>query len=330
MLHSLAVLRFAALCGLLCSPVLAMTMPEASSDTVVATTRSPTDDVSVSLATGLSLIPGAGQAYLGNIGPALLYAAPFAATVALGGSGAPAGAIAATAMLAQEAYFYSIFDSYRDARLRNDNRGYSYDIDKAELWDHLKAPYRAENHSLYNTALMAGSLVGIIGTTTAIWGWPLSRSELRQVRFNPGEHLTIAIALGVVGYVLFTPVGVAEDALFRGCIQGSMREYLPDPLALVGAAAIFGAVHLPNELPDATTSSPTPSDAPSLKERLLVRFFTAFSGGLVLGHIYQRSGGGLAQSMTAHTLFNTMLLMTAPFLSTKASQKVEISWTLPF
>lgn len=92
--------------------------------------------------------------------------------------------------------------------------------------------------------IVAGS-VGLVATNLVL-NWMLS-----VVGFEAGENVAITAGVGdptyflamVVLSVLF--VGPAEELLFRGVVQGRLRESWGVWPAIIGATLLFGVIHIP-------------------------------------------------------------------------------------
>ena len=220
-------------------------------------------------AAGLSLLcPGCGQIYLRETGEG---AAMLATTAALIGSGvvllrdagtvsldgpstsakAPIGLLLATA--GQNAWFYSIFDAYRDARVLRGDVGYKFAITRERLPDLATAPFRPSVLKRpwvwagVPIALLAGIGVSAIASSGGLTGNP-SIFDVPHVNFLGHSFSRGAgFALGEGYYAsLFGPVGIGEESLFRGLIQTELEERFGTGGGIAIASAIFGAVHLVN------------------------------------------------------------------------------------
>jgi hypothetical protein len=100
----------------------------------------------------------------------------------------------------------------------------------------------------------------------------------------------LALALAALSIVLVAP---AEELLFRGAIQGRLRESFGPVGAIGGASLIFGAIHLLNY---------TGSIVGALSGVAIVTV-----GGVIFGTIYERTGN-LLVPIGAHGGYNAVLL----------------------
>jgi membrane protease YdiL (CAAX protease family) len=104
---------------------------------------------------------------------------------------------------------------------------------------------------------------------------------------------TFLLALAALSVVLVAP---AEELLFRGAIQGRLRErYGPVP-AVVVASLLFGSLHLANY-------------SGSI-QRVAAGALLISAIGAVFGVVYERTRN-LAVPIAVHALYNTVLLVTS-------------------
>jgi hypothetical protein len=101
---------------------------------------------------------------------------------------------------------------------------------------------------------------------------------------------TVLLGLAALSVVVVAPI---EEFLYRGVVQGRLREAFGPAGAVAGASLLFGSIHLANY---------TGALGPALAGTLLV------SGtGVVLGTIYERTRN-LVVPVAAHALYNVVLL----------------------
>lgn len=109
---------------------------------------------------------------------------------------------------------------------------------------------------------------------------------------------TFLLGLAVLSVVL---IGPAEELLFRGAIQGRLRERFGPVPAVAGASLLFGSIHLTNY------SGSLPS---------VVAGALLIAGvGAVFGVLYERTGN-LAVPVLAHGCYNVVLLLTSYLAAT--------------
>jgi membrane protease YdiL (CAAX protease family) len=212
---------------------------------------------------------------------------------------------------AQNLWFYSIFDAYRDARRLRDDHGYQHPISRETLPELASAPFRP---SVLKSPWVWGAVPLALGLGLGLSylvepedlgeGRPsifdVDRVNVFGRRFSPGA----GFALGEVFYAsLFLPVGVGEEALFRGFIQSEMSEAWGPWGGWAGASVVFGAVHVFNFL------------QPGANERdalFAVPFITAV--GSTLGLAYMHTGYRLETSVAMHFWYD-FALGTASFIT---------------
>jgi membrane protease YdiL (CAAX protease family) len=285
-------------------------------------------------AAGLSLLcPGCGQVYLREPGEGAAMLAVTAGlvasgvlllrdagTVSLDGASttkaAPIGLDLAEA--GQNAWFYSIFDAYRDARVLRGDVGYSFAITRERLPELVTAPF---NPRVLKSpwvwagvplALLAGIGVSAIASSGDLSDNP-SIFDVKQINFlGHNYHRSAGFALGE-GYFasLFGPVGVGEESLFRGLIQTEMEERFGTGWGIVTASAIFGTVHLVNFGQDP-------------KQALIAVPTIAVIGG-TLGLAYAHTGHKLETGVAMHFWYD-FLLSTVGFAVDPTHQPFVVNY----
>ncbi len=106
---------------------------------------------------------------------------------------------------------------------------------------------------------------------------------------------TFLLALAVLSGLLIAP---AEELLFRGAIQGRLRQRFGAVTAVGGASFLFGSLHLGNY-----TGEILPIIAAALLTVLL---------GVILGVVYERTKN-LAVPILVHAIYNVALLIPSYF-----------------
>lgn len=104
---------------------------------------------------------------------------------------------------------------------------------------------------------------------------------------------TFLLALAVLSIVLVAP---AEELLFRGAIQGRLRERFGPIPAIAIASLLFGSLHLANY-------------SGSVLSVVAGALLIAVIGG-IFGVIYERSGNLVVPALL-HGLYNAVLLLTS-------------------
>lgn len=270
-------------------------------------------------AAGLAVLcPGCGHFYLGQTTAGSAYLATtlglFAGGVALvsgqtvATDGTPRSARVPLAIpiltAGQNLWFYSIFDAYRDARLLRDDRGYRFDISRESLSELAIAPFhpRVLKQPWVWAGVPLALAVGIAASYAASpsdFTTPKSIFEVDRVNvFGRRFHRGRGYALGA-GYfaAMFEPVGIGEEALFRGVIQSELEERFGPIGGLIVASAVFGAAHVFNFLDD--------------PKQALIAVPVITLVGSSLGLAYQRTDHRLATGVAMHFWYDTLLSLAA-------------------
>ncbi len=139
------------------------------------------------------------------------------------------------------------------------------------------------------------TLLGIVGALVVGVGLfaLLAVIDLQPQTFytNEGIDTSIFIATAAVIVLVAPP---AEEYLFRGVIQGRLRDAFGPAGAITGASLLFGAIHLPNYL----GSDPLAMIAGALVLTLV---------GAVFGYVYERTDN-LLVPIAVHTGYNLVLM----------------------
>ncbi len=231
-------------------------------------------------------------------------------------------------MATQNLYFYGIFAAYRDARLARGDEGYRFPVAKEGLGELLAAPF---NPQVLKRPWVWAGLPLLLGAGVLF-------SELT----NPGDLAqgtrTLRDGKGVnfLGYhygtksgfalgeayngALFLPVGVGEEALFRGVIQAGLSE---TSLGLWGgwavASAIFGGAHVFNFIDGQVSGFKTAA--------VVVPYLMAT--GSYLGLIYVKTDFSLATGAAVHFWYD-FSLSTIAFIADPEHQPFVVQYGMPF
>jgi len=284
-------------------------------------------------AAGLSLLcPGCGQLYLGEPeGGAYLGTAAAligSSVLLLRGQGQvsldePAPSVRVPVaipllMAAQNLWFYSIFDAYRDTRVLRGDTGYRHAISRESLPHLASAPFRP---GVLKRPWVWGGVPLALGAGIAV-SYLASRDDgvQRPTIFDVRKVNVLGhdfargpgFAAGAAYYAaLFVPVGVGEEALFRGLIQTELEERLGTWGGLATASAIFGAVHFFNFLEDPRSAA------------VAVPVITVL--GSSLGLAYIRTGHKLETSVAMHFWYD-FLLSAAAFAADPQHQPFVVQY----
>lgn len=132
--------------------------------------------------------------------------------------------------------------------------------------------------------LAAITVLGLVLFSLGIQGAPNSIGVVGE------ETPTFLLVVAVLSILL---VGPAEELLFRGAIQGRLRESFGPPGAILGASVLFGSIHLV-------------AVVGTLGESLVsVALITAVS--LVFGYVYERTRNVVVPALV-HGFYNATLL----------------------
>jgi membrane protease YdiL (CAAX protease family) len=296
------------------------------------------------LAAGLSLLcPGCGYFYLGQPRRAVGYLSGAAGLIAAGvvaiedspldsdgdrsqGRGTPLlGA-------AQNLWFYGVYATYRDARLARGDAGARYPVAREDVGDLLFAPFNPR--VLESPWVWAGVPLMLTAAMGASYGFsrvvPSSSSPTTSMRhlwdgggvefFGRHHGATTGIAAGEAYDVgLYLPVGVGEEALFRGVVQAELSE---TSLGLWGGwavgSAIFGAAHAINYIGVQDGFD---------KAALAVPYLMLT--GSYLGFLYVHSNFSLKQGAAVHFWYD-FLLGTLDFIVDPDHQPFVAHFGMPF
>lgn len=142
-------------------------------------------------------------------------------------------ALELTAATLSATSFYSTYASYRDARRCNGSFQYSYKMPTDSLADLTLAPFK---WNIIKKPEVWGGMLGFLAAGTAI-GYFLYPDEAK-IRIHSASTATPPI--------IALPVGLGEEAFFRGFLQSSISE-ISNPLAgTIVSSLIFGAAHINN------------------------------------------------------------------------------------
>jgi membrane protease YdiL (CAAX protease family) len=296
-------------------------------------------------AAGFSVLcPGCGYFYLGQTSTALAF---LGGTVGLLVSGLvvleqspqvtdgrtvtrDAGRATPLLMAAQNLWFYGIYASYRDARLARGDLGARYPVAREGMGDLAAAPFNPRVLKRpwvwAGLPLMLGAAVGasyIISraTSTSMGTSVRSLGDPGGVQFFGKRYGTgTGFALGeAYNASLFVPVGVGEEALFRGVVQAGLSE---TSLGLWGGwavgSAIFGAVHAFNFIGQANGVQTAALAVPYLMVT-----------GSYLGLVYIRTDFSLAAGTAVHFWYD-FLLSTLEFIADPDHQPFVARVAMPF
>ncbi|HVX96518.1 MAG TPA: CPBP family intramembrane glutamic endopeptidase [Polyangia bacterium] len=289
------------------------------------------------------LCPGCGYFYLGNSGRGVAYLGAAGALIASGivvldhsplvydGTSVvhDSGRALPLFMAAQNLWFYGIFAAYRDARLARGDLGARYPVAREELPELLLAPFNprvlkspwvwAGLPAMLGAAVGASYLISRITATNASLAMR-TLSDGGGVQFF-GHHYGTAsgVALGeTYNLGVYLPVGVGEEALFRGVIQAGLSE---TALGLWGGwavgSAIFGAAHTFNFI----------GEENGVRTAALAVPYLMLTGSY-LGVVFIKSDFSLRRSVALHFWYD-FLLSTVDFIADPDHQPFVARFAVP-
>lgn len=194
------------------------------------------------IAAGLSsLIPGLGHYYLGEpaTGNALL--ASFLVSGAYGltsiepprNEGDPVRMRRDGFAAAQNVSFYSVYAAYRDGRIQQNDLGVQYKLPTDSFKDLAWAPFSWE-------VLRKPEVWGFLTTFAILQGFAYSILTSSATDAAPTTDFA-----PYSPFIAF-PIGIGEEALFRGFLQPALGEKLTPWASIITTSLLFAAVHIPN------------------------------------------------------------------------------------
>jgi hypothetical protein len=188
------------------------------------------------LAVGLSaLFPGLGHVYLGDMQAAGGFMGTTGVSLGLATSELSNHSVQTNSLLTvQNVYLYSLYAAYRDVRKYNGNSGYSYKMPNDSLADLTFAPFK------WSIIKKPEVWVGLLGFFALAAGTSFIANSLdasSKVSLSSGSETYPAMAL---------PIGISEEAFFRGFLQPQLSEYLTPWGGIMTSSFAFGAAHIGN------------------------------------------------------------------------------------
>jgi membrane protease YdiL (CAAX protease family) len=259
------------------------------------------------LAVTLSVIPGLGHAYLGEYATA---AELFGSTTVLAGASAirmPDEARLSCILTAANLCNYTFYAAYRDVRNYNRQEGYAYKMPNDSFQDLSLAPFRP---SVLKKPEVWGGILGALalGVTTSYFAFP------QDMEMEDGG------SMGLSPVVAF-PVGIGEEAFFRGFLQPMFSETLTPWGGIAASSITFGALHFTNGLM-------LPKEERWRYYSFSLPLITTL--GAYLGWVSYKNCS-LKESVAIHSWYD-FALFTASAFATRASigGLKEFSWSISF
>lgn len=242
-----------------------------------------------------SLIPGLGHIYLGDLVTGGSLFTTYGLTAFNWLRSDNEFTYLSRGIIAQNTWFYNVFASYRDVRLFNGPSGYSYQMPRETLSELSLAPFQL---SILKKKEVWGGLLGLLTAALLI----------DYAVYPKDAHIHLNYTTSVPSFFAL-PIGIGEEAFFRGYMQSIFSEYFNDKIGMALSSIVFGAVHISNaKLID-----------PSLRSRYYsfgIPFITL--GGLYFSLITNKNHS-LKESVAVHTLYDFTLFLLES-LSTSSLQ----------
>ncbi len=266
---------------------------------------------SPAIAAGLSLFPGLGHAYLGDMKTAGAFAGSFGSGVGVAFSQQLNEQSSLSVLLtAQNLLQYNVYAAYRDARAQPGMTGYSYKMPTDSLKDLVYAPF---NLSVLKKPEVWGGILGGLVLAGGIGYLAKQSSSCIHLRASASPSLSPLVAL---------PVGIGEETFFRGFLQPALSEKLTPTGGIIGTSLAFGAIHAFN------------ARGFSKKEkRAYYTFGLPFLSvaGSYFGYLAHKNGS-LKESVAVHVWYDFILLGLAALDSayTASIGDTGVSMSIPF
>ena len=275
--------------------------------------------------------PGLGQLCTGQrgegigmlaLGAAEIGAAVYAATevdVAPGESALEHPAVGLPLVGLQDLYIYSV----ADVLILRDRATRQLYAPQDSTVDLLAAPFNLE---VMKRPEVWGGLAAIlalgIGVSFALEGEIDTTNtgedpDIFGRRFGP--ETGYPLGFGILGG-LFTHVGMAEEALFRGYLQSALARKYGETGGIVGGSLIFGVAHAPNALG---------FEGDDRRNYLLYAVPTITALGTYFSWVYKDSGYTLAPTTAMHFWYDFLLSATF-FVLDPTDSPLSASIEIPF
>ncbi|MCF7852199.1 MAG: CPBP family intramembrane metalloprotease [Simkaniaceae bacterium] len=181
------------------------------------------------IAVGLSLFPGLGHVYLDDYKTAAGLAGTF--SLGLGLNLSHLGDQSLDITVAMDTWFYGIYASYRDTHLYNGEKNYRYQMPTDSFTDLCFAP-----------------LSPVILNKPEVWGGVLGALAagilLHKLAYPDDAHVSCSLS---ATYPLSAfPVGIGEEAFFRGYVQSALIEHSNPAMGIASSSILFGLAHWDN------------------------------------------------------------------------------------
>ena len=189
----------------------------------------------------------------------------------------------------QNTWSYGIYAAYRDVRKYNGQLGYQYKMPMESFDELAVAPFSLK---ILKKPEVWGGLLGKFALITALAYFTL-----------PKEHIKEASFRNVLSPFMALPVGLGEEALFRGFLQSCLSEFLTPWGGIAASSLLFGAAHLFN------TTGMSSKDRKEYCRRGIPVITTA---GFYYGWLTYKNHS-LQESVALHTWYDFILIGLGSF-----------------
>jgi membrane protease YdiL (CAAX protease family) len=209
----------------------------------------------------------------------------------------------------QTIWSYGLYSAYRDARAYNGPSSYTYRMPADDLTDLTTAPF---SWKVMKKPEVWGGILGMLAIASGVSYLAFPGDTSKPNEDHPRTQISP---------ILSVPIGVGEEALFRGFLQSALTESFDSWGGIALSSLAFGAAHIPNGL----------ALQPENRWRyysFTVPLLTAF--GTYAGWLTYKNHS-LKESVALHTWYD-MVLFAANSFATEANISGErhFVFTFPF
>jgi membrane protease YdiL (CAAX protease family) len=264
------------------------------------------------IAVGLSAVfPGLGHLYLGEMETA----SGLLGSAGLGVAGIRLGelsssndwAYSAGAMTVQTAWSYGLYAAYRDVRAHNGLQ-YSYKMPTDTFLDLTAAPF---SWSVIKKPEVWGGVLGSLVVATGVGYLTLQHKKKWSGSASVRESISPVFAF---------PIGIGEEALFRGFAQSILSEWLTPWGGIAVSSALFGAAHIPNAWGASARSQ-------RAYYSIVIPWLTLF--GVYDGWLTYKNRS-MKESVAIHAWYDFILLLGAAAGQAAIGKRADLSMHLTF
>jgi len=268
--------------------------------------RQKSSFLAVSLST---LMPGLGNAYLGDFKTASGFFGTVSSTIGVAALSESNETIQLNNLItAQNVWSYGIYAAYRDVRIYNGQLGYSYKMPSDSLSDLTTAPFR---FSVMKKPEVWGGILGALACGIGMGSLMHNKARI-PIKLSSEMSISPFVAL---------PVGIGEEAFFRGFLQSQLSEVLTPWGGIAVSSLAFGAVHIPNAM----------ALEPEDRWRYYAFGLPLITGiGVYCGWLTQKNHS-LKESVALHTWYDFVVFSAGTLASGAAiTGRYEFAFSTPF